>query len=122
MKSRIERALLNAENVVGNLLNALGDRPPMLGAEGQRSENEEVQSALRKVNTLGGQRYPFCFYKSKIYYLLSKCKGGAQAAIRKRPFCMICSSPASDWSQMLKPRPTTSMWVDENQGAPVCSP
>ena len=25
-------------------------------------------------------------------------------------------------SQMLKPRPTTSMWVAERQGAPVCSP
>ena len=46
----------------------------------------------------------------------------AYAAMRKRPSRMICSDPASDSSQILKPRPTTSMWVPERQGAPVCSP
>jgi len=49
-----------------------------------------------------------------------------QAVMRKRPSCMICSVSASGpepySSQMLKASPTTSMCVDERQGAPVCSP
>jgi uncharacterized protein (DUF885 family) len=42
----------------------------------------------------------------------------SQASIRNLPAFMICSSSA----QMSNLRPTTSMCVDENQSAPVCSP
>ena len=48
----IEGALLNLENVAGNLLYALGDGPAVLGFEGEGAEDEEVEGALRKIDAL----------------------------------------------------------------------
>ena len=45
-----------------------------------------------------------------------------QSSMRKVPSRMICSSPAASPSQILKPRPTTSIWVELFQAAPVCAP
>src|SRR5438270_127212 len=45
------------------------------------------------------------------------------ASMRNWPSLMICSSrPSASPSQMLNSRPTTSMWVEDFQGAPVWAP
>nr|WP_237050905.1 hypothetical protein [Luteitalea pratensis] len=45
----IERALLDPQQVIGNLLDALRDCPAMQGFEGDRSHDQQVESALQDV-------------------------------------------------------------------------
>ena len=51
MEGRIERALLDAEDLTGYLLHALGNTPSMLGFEGEGTEDKEVEGALRQIDT-----------------------------------------------------------------------
>ena len=52
MQRRIQRALLNLQNLARDLMEALGNAPAVLGAEGESSENQEIQSSLRKFDAL----------------------------------------------------------------------
>ena len=55
MKSRIKSALLYLKNVAPDrLLDTLRYGPPVLRAEGKRSQDQEVQGALRKVDSSAG--------------------------------------------------------------------
>ena len=45
----IERALLDLEHFIGNLLNALGDGPAVLGLERDGFEDQEVEHALDEI-------------------------------------------------------------------------
>src|SRR5215467_1386599 len=50
VQRRIQRALLHAQHVARNLLDALGNGPAMLRLQCQRSQNQQIQSSLRKIN------------------------------------------------------------------------
>ncbi|SPE20334.1 hypothetical protein SBA5_290188 [Candidatus Sulfotelmatomonas gaucii] len=75
MKCRVQGPLLYLKNFVRDLMNALGDRPPMQSAERQRSQNKKIESALRKIDLMLWHAYPL-FFDKKITPFLSKCKGG----------------------------------------------
>ena len=62
MKCRIQRSLLDLENFVGDLSDPFRDPPAMLRLEVEGLENQQVQSALRKVNVR--QNVPLRFYNS----------------------------------------------------------
>jgi hypothetical protein len=49
VKRGIQRALLHLQNLVRDLLNALGDGPTVLRFERDRRENKQVQSALYEI-------------------------------------------------------------------------
>src|SRR5262245_51675561 len=49
VQRRIERALLDAQRILRDLLNAIGDRPPVLRLEGERLEDQEIESPLRQI-------------------------------------------------------------------------
>ena len=53
MQRRIERPLLNGQHIVGQFLNALGDRPAVKGFTGDCFENQEVERSLQKIGWLG---------------------------------------------------------------------
>src|SRR5205085_11024479 len=53
MKSGIEGALLDAEYVAGNLLHTLGDGPAVPRSKSDRSQNQQVEGALREIDALG---------------------------------------------------------------------
>jgi len=46
VKGRIERALLNLQDLAGQLSDPLGDRPPVHRLQGQRFQNQQVESPL----------------------------------------------------------------------------
>jgi hypothetical protein len=48
----VERALLDPEQFVGDLLDALGDRPAVGRLEGDRAHDEEVERALNQVSLI----------------------------------------------------------------------
>jgi hypothetical protein len=50
MEGRIERALLDAEDLTRHLLHALGNTPSMLGLEREGAEDKEVEGALRQID------------------------------------------------------------------------
>src|ERR1700687_1776246 len=54
MQGRIERALLNLHDVTRNLLQALGNGPAVARAESESFQNEEIESALRKLDAFRG--------------------------------------------------------------------
>ena len=45
----VEGALLDLENILGDLLDALGDGPAVLGLESQGFEDQEIEGALNKI-------------------------------------------------------------------------
>src|SRR5207244_3198381 len=47
----VERALLHVKHIAGQLLNALRNGPAVLRFERQRLQNQEIQRALRQVDT-----------------------------------------------------------------------
>ncbi|HEY6846340.1 MAG TPA: hypothetical protein VI320_09025 [Terracidiphilus sp.] len=49
--------LLDFEHVAQNLLDALSNGPPMLWPQSQSPDKEQVQSALRKIDTFVGQKF-----------------------------------------------------------------
>jgi len=49
MEGGVEGALLDLEDVLGDLLDALGDGPAVLGLESEGFEDEKVESALDEV-------------------------------------------------------------------------
>jgi hypothetical protein len=47
MERRIERSLIHAQDVARELLDSLGDRPPVTRLRRKGAENEEVERALK---------------------------------------------------------------------------
>ena len=52
VERRIERALLNLQCFFGDLLNAFGDGPPVLGLERDCFEDQKIQHAMDKIGWL----------------------------------------------------------------------
>src|SRR5213592_3376249 len=65
MQGGIERTLLDAQNVAGDLLNALRNAPAVLRFEGQGLEDQQVECSLRKVD-------PFVYHKMFPFWLLQE--------------------------------------------------
>jgi len=57
----IERTLLHLQDVRGDLLDPLGYRPAVLGTEREGSQDQQVQRALWKLQSLVAHLLPFCF-------------------------------------------------------------
>src|ERR1700733_12188965 len=77
MEGGIERALLDAQHVARNLLDALGYGPAMLRFQRKGLQDEQIQRSLWKVDTVRvGHALPFRFYKEHTD-LLSKWKGNS---------------------------------------------
>ena len=49
MKCRVERPLLHLQNLIGDLLNTLGNGPTVLRLERDSFENKQVESALHEI-------------------------------------------------------------------------
>src|SRR5262249_6129124 len=49
MEGRIERALVDLQDVLGNLLDALGDGPAVLGILLQRAEDQQIERAGQQI-------------------------------------------------------------------------
>lgn len=64
MQRWIQRSLLDIENLAGDLSDTFRDPPTMLRLELESLENQQVQSALRKVDAR--QEVPFHFYRSML--------------------------------------------------------
>ena len=56
LERRIERALIDVEASVGDLLDAKSDAPPVHGFEGEGFQDEEVDAAAEGVGLLGVAR------------------------------------------------------------------
>jgi hypothetical protein len=65
---------LDLEDLSGDLLDTLGNRPAMLRSKRDGSENEKIQGALWKVDPFVGHASPLYFYK-RVLLPLSKRKG-----------------------------------------------
>jgi hypothetical protein len=63
MQSRIQRPLLNTQDVARDLLHSLGNSSTMLCPERQRAQDKQVQSSLWKINLGRSHPYPFHSYK-----------------------------------------------------------
>ena len=76
MEGGIERALLDAEHVARDLLDALGYGPAMLRFQRKGLQDEQIQRFLWKGDTarVGRMYSPFASTRS-MHDLLSKCKG-----------------------------------------------
>src|SRR6266849_5335883 len=61
----VQRTLLNLQCIARNLLDSLGDGPAMLRFERQRSQDQQVQGALRQVDAFDGHVLPFRFYMGR---------------------------------------------------------
>jgi hypothetical protein len=55
--------LLDLKHIAGDLLNPLGNCPPVLRLERQRFQNQEIQGALRQVNAFVCHAPPFASTK-----------------------------------------------------------
>ena len=53
MQGRVERALVDLEHVFGDLLDALGDRPPVLRILLERAQDQQVERAGKQVGGAG---------------------------------------------------------------------
>ena len=49
VQGRIQRPLLDAQQIIGNLLDALRDCPPVHWLEGNRPEDQQVKGPLQDV-------------------------------------------------------------------------
>ena len=79
----MSRELSNCDN----LLHALGDGPAVLRSEGKSAQDEEIESALGKIETGRRHAVPFRFDK-RVSQFLSKRKGAwlcRPAGSRTRP-------------------------------------
>lgn len=70
VKGRVQGALLDAEDVTRYLLHAFGDGPAVLRTNGERSEDEEVECALREVDVRWQQFIPLVLLQEVIRHLL----------------------------------------------------
>ena len=91
MQGRIKRPLLNLKNVARHLLNPLRYGPPMLGPECKRSQDKEVESTLRKVNSLDWHTLPFRFYTEQY---TSSCRSTRGRCVRQIEQLFACFG---DW-------------------------
>lgn len=82
MQRRIQRSLLDLENLAGDLPDPFRDPPAMLRLEVKGLENQQVQSALRKVDVR--QNVPLRFYNSILVVFPVEVQG--QQGLRKRNF------------------------------------
>ena len=82
MQRRIQRSLLDLENLVGDLSDPFRDPPAMLRLEVDGLENQQVQSALRKVDVR--QNFPLRFYNSILIVFLVEVQG--QQGLHQRNF------------------------------------
>ena len=82
MQGGIKRPLLYLKNIARHLLNPLGYGPSMLRPECKRSQDKEVQSALRKIDSLGRHVFPFHFYMEQY---TSSCRSARVSCIRQKP-------------------------------------
>jgi hypothetical protein len=62
MKGGIQRTLLDLQDFAGYLMDSFGNGPAVVGAEGECSEDQEVQRALREIDTLVSHQLPLSFY------------------------------------------------------------
>ena len=75
MQCGIERALLNLQYVLGDLLDTLGNGPAVLRLEGKRFQDEEIEGALWQIQFFGRHgANPFSFYRT-IAVFVSRPKG-----------------------------------------------
>src|SRR6266581_2854150 len=70
MESGIERALLNEKNLTGNLVDTFGNRPAVLRFQGKRPEDQQIQRALRKIDSAVRHLFPLSLLQGKIQRLL----------------------------------------------------
>jgi len=63
MERGIQRALLHKQNFAGNLVDALRNRPAVQGLQSDGAENQEVQSALREIDSAVRHSFPYHFYR-----------------------------------------------------------
>ena len=60
----IQGTLLNLENFARDLMDSFGNGPAVVGTECECPENQEVERALRKVDTLVSHLLPLSFYRA----------------------------------------------------------
>jgi hypothetical protein len=75
VQRRIEGTLTDVERCARELMEPLRDRPAVLRFVRDGFQDQEIQSALRKVHSIGRHVLPFCFDRRKIAALLSECNG-----------------------------------------------
>lgn len=75
MQRRVKRALLDAQHVLGNLLNALRNGPAVLRFKRQRLEDQQVERSLREIDTLVCHKLPFHFYNEHIMHWTPELQG-----------------------------------------------
>src|SRR5215472_11329530 len=79
MQRRIKRALLDAQHIGRDLLDAFRNGPPVTRPERQGLQDEEIKRPLRQIDAVGSHAFPLYFDKS-ILSLLSKCKWKTELA------------------------------------------
>jgi hypothetical protein len=70
MQRRIQRTLLDLENFAGNLMDPLGNSPAVIGSQGQRSQDQQIERALRKIDALLRHMLPLRFYREVTLFLV----------------------------------------------------
>jgi len=64
MKGWIERSLLDLQNLVRNLLDALRNSPSMLRFQSECLQDQKIQRSLREINSCHFRKDPFHFYRN----------------------------------------------------------
>ncbi len=76
VQSGIQRTLLNAEHIAGDLLDAFRNGPAVLRTQGESPEDEQIQSALGEIQFfVRHEVLHLLLGQEKIRLLLSKRKG-----------------------------------------------
>jgi hypothetical protein len=75
VKSGIERAVADLENVSGDLGEALADGPTVEGLESEDFEDEKIECALEKVGRFGHGCVGSLGYRDRVRVFLSVSKG-----------------------------------------------
>jgi hypothetical protein len=72
MQGRIKGTLLNAQDIVRDLVHTFRDRPSMLWTQGQRSEDKQIKRALWQIDARFGHpaKTPFRFYTKNVHLFL----------------------------------------------------
>lgn len=60
VQCRIQRALVDLENIFRHLLDALSDGPAVLGAQRQRPQDQHVEGALQQIGACGSSHDGLC--------------------------------------------------------------
>src|SRR4030095_2249144 len=81
VQGRVERSLSNVQRGAGDLMQPLGNRPPMLGPERHGLEDQQVERALRQIDAVIGHDGSPRASTKKPPGLLSKRKGAARRLV-----------------------------------------